>query len=130
VTWFLSFCRLSRDHRGLMASGEAGQDSPCTPKGRAKRKDGAGRCKGWIVLQGKPKEGRDGATNFSGMGEIGTTPCKRPSGDQTTLSGNPFTMGNIAAGQKIGACSGKPQQHRSPTYQREHGGWGAPQKSF
>jgi len=49
----------SRDRRGLMASGEAGKNSPCTPKGRAKRKDGACRCKGWEGLPGKPKEGRE-----------------------------------------------------------------------
>lgn len=43
-----------------MASGETGQNSPCTPKGRAKRKDGAYRCMGWEGLSGTPKEGSYG----------------------------------------------------------------------
>ena len=49
-----------------MASGEAGQNSPCTPKGRAKRKDGFSRCEGWEGLPGQPdKKAAIGATQTS-----------------------------------------------------------------
>jgi len=53
-----------------MASGEAGRISPCTPKGRAKRKDGACRCKGWTGCQDSPEEGRNWRGSLRATGQI------------------------------------------------------------
>jgi len=93
----ISFRCGDRDHRGLMASGETGQNSPCTPQGRAERKDGAYRCMGWEGLSGKPKEGSYGRGSWR-QGQ--TLISKHPNYGQTS----PDLHG--PRGRKVGETAG------------------------
>ena len=73
----------NRNSRGLMATGEAGPNRPCTPRGRAKRKDGACRCEGW---GGSARDAQNKAVTgaLNTLGENRGILIRRPGRDTTS----------------------------------------------